>query len=231
MDFGKAFTYMFEDPDWLRKLGIGTLIGLLAIIFTPVLIGLVPLIMLMGYSLDVLRNVMEEKTHPLPEWEDWGGFLSRGFKLFAAFLVWLLPLIIVAIPLGIGSAIADSGGGAEAFGVLLIICGSCLSILWGLFVAVLSPAIYTQVARTGKFRSAFELSKVWAFTRDNIGNVIIAILLTIVAGFIASIIAGLGVIAIGIGLLVTIPFSMLWQLLVEAHLYGQIAANSSSVEI
>ena len=27
MDFGKAFTFMFEDPDWLRKLGIGTSSG------------------------------------------------------------------------------------------------------------------------------------------------------------------------------------------------------------
>ena len=24
MDFGKAFTYMFDDPDWLTKLAIGT---------------------------------------------------------------------------------------------------------------------------------------------------------------------------------------------------------------
>ena len=23
MDFGKAFTYMFQDPNWLAKLGIG----------------------------------------------------------------------------------------------------------------------------------------------------------------------------------------------------------------
>ncbi len=30
MDFGKAFTFMFEDPDWLRKLGIGTAVGVVA---------------------------------------------------------------------------------------------------------------------------------------------------------------------------------------------------------
>ena len=58
---------------------------------------------------------------------------------------------------------------------------------------------------------------------DNLGNVIIAILLTLVAGLIASVIAGLGVVAIVIGLLVTIPFANLWQYLVQAHLLARSA--------
>ncbi len=32
MDFGKAFTYMFQDPNWLGKLGIGTLLMLVGIV-------------------------------------------------------------------------------------------------------------------------------------------------------------------------------------------------------
>ena len=44
MDFGKAFTYMFQDPQWLGKLGIGTLLMLIGIIFSPVLVGLIPII-------------------------------------------------------------------------------------------------------------------------------------------------------------------------------------------
>lgn len=55
---------------------------------------------------------------------------------------------------------------------------------------------------------------------------IIAILLTWVAGLIASLIAGLGLIALLIGVIVTIPFASLWQYLVQAHLFGQVAANS-----
>ena len=31
MDIGKSFTFMFEDPDWLRKLGIGTIVTLAGI--------------------------------------------------------------------------------------------------------------------------------------------------------------------------------------------------------
>jgi hypothetical protein len=228
MDFGKAFTYMFEDPDWLSKLGIGTLVVLLGIIFSPVLIGLIPLIIFMGYQLDVLRNVVDGQQYPLPRWEDWGGFLARGIKVVGAFIVWCLPLVLVAIPLAIGSALVESSDRPlGALGSMLIVCGSCLMILWGLFVTLLSPAIYVRLARTNRFSAAFEFSKIWAFTRDNIGNVIIAILLVWVAGLIASIFAVLGVIAIVIGLLITVPFATVWQYLVPAHLFGQIGAISA----
>ncbi len=226
MDFGKAFTFMFEDPDWLRKLGIGTLVGLAGIIFAPFLIGLVAIIALLGYALDTLRNVMDGRERPLPEWEDWGGFLVRGFRLLAAFFVWLLPAILAAVPLGIGSALADRGRGMEAVGILLIICSSCVLVLWGLFVTLISPAIYARLARLDRFSAAFEFGKIWAFTRDNIGNVIIAILLTWVAGLVAGLIAWLGVIALLIGVLITTPFAALWQYLVQAHLFGQVAVNS-----
>ncbi len=226
MDFGKAFTFMFEDPNWLRKLGIGTLVGLAGIVFTPLLIGVIPIIILLGYTLDTLRNVMDGREQPLPEWEDWGGFLLRGFRLLAALFVWGLPAILASIPLALGSALADQGRGTEAVGIILIVCSSCLLILWGLFITLISPAIYARLARLERFSAAFEFGKIWAFTRDNIGNVIIAILLTWVAGLIASLIAGLGLIALLIGIIVTIPFASLWQYLVQAHLFGQVAANS-----
>ncbi len=229
MDFGKAFTYMFEDPDWLRKLGIGTAVTLIGILFTPLLVGLIPLIAVIGYTVDVVSNVMNGVERPLPEWEDWGGFLSRGLKVFGATFVWALPAILLIIPLAIGSALMDQSRGAEGIGIAIVACGSCLLLIWALFVTLLTPAIYVRIAATDRFSSAFEFGKMWAFTRDNLGNVIIAILLVnIVAGLIAAVIAGLGVIALVIGLVVTIPFATLWQYLVQAHLFGQIARYTTT---
>ncbi len=227
MDFGKAFTFMFEDPDWLRKLGIGTLVGLVGLLFLPVLIGFIPFIILAGYTLDTLRNVMDGRSHPLPDWDDWGGFLKRGFRLCAALFVWALPLILVTLPLTVGGGLTDQNqGGTQVLGAILVTCSSCLMILWGLVVTLFTPAIYVRVARTERFAAAFELGKLWAFTRDNIGSIIIAVLLTWVASFLATIIAGLGLIALLIGVVVTIPFANLWQTLVQAHLFGQIGASS-----
>jgi len=227
MDFGKAFTFMFEDPNWLSKLGIGTLVILVGMILSPVLIGLVAVFIVMGYGLDVVRNVLDGKQYPLPEWEDWSGFLVRGFKVFGAFLIWSLPFIVAMLPLGIGSAMASSESeAANIIGGLFIACGACLSVLYGLFLLLISPAIYIRLARSDRFDAAFDVGKLWAITRDNLANVIVAILLIIVAGVIAVIVAGVGVVAIVVGLLVTVPFASFWSTLVEMHLYGQIGANS-----
>ena len=229
MDFGKAFTFMFEDPEWLRKLGIGTAVGLLGLVLLPILIGVLPLIILLGYTVDVVRNVMNGVERPLPEWSDWGGFMSRGFKVLAAMFIWSLPAVLLVIPLAIGSALTNQGQGGEAIGISIVACGSCLLLLWGLFVTLVTPAIYVRIAATDRFSSAFEFGKMWAFTRDNLGNVVIAqVLVVIVVGLIASVIAMLGLVAVCIGVFITLPFAILWQYLVQAHLFGQIAKYSVS---
>ena len=227
MDFGKAFTFMFDDPNWLRKLGIGTLVGLLGIVLMPILIGVIPLIMVTGYTLDALRNVAEGKEFPMPEWNEWGSFLMRGLKLIAAFFVWSLPLLLVAIPMGSARRCAGNQSDAgPAIGALLMVCASCLTFLWGLFLLLISPAIYIRLAVTGRLGAAFQIGKLWALTRDNLGNVILALLLVFVAGLIAAIVGSLGMLLLCVGFLITVPLATLWQYLVQAHLFGQIGRYS-----
>jgi hypothetical protein len=98
-------------------------------------------------------------------------------------------------------------------------------LLWGIFVALISPAIYVRLAAFENFSAALEVGELWAFTRDNIGHVILAILLLLLASWIVVPIIGLlGGLVFCVGLLISIPFSTLWQYLVTAHLYGQIGA-------
>jgi len=181
-----------------------------------------------GYSQVALDNVRLGHEHPLPEWQDWGKFFMLGLKLFVALFIWALPVIIGFVPVLAGSVLTDNGNssGTGPIAALLIICGSCLMILWGLFIALLTPAIYARLAATNRFGAAFELGKIWEFTRDNLGNVIVAIVLVWLAGLIAAIAGTLGFAALCIGALITIPLASLWQYLVQAHLFGQIAAHS-----
>ena len=220
MDIAKSFTFMFEDPEWLRKLGIGFLVVLLGALFSVVLIGLVPLIMVLGYTLDVTRNVMDGRANPLPEWNDWEGFLGRGLKLAGVLVVWSLPLVLISIPLGFSAALAGNGSQgnfAAVMATLFSLCGICLALAWGLAFLVFTPAIYVRLARTNRFSAGFEFAKLWAFTRENISNVIVAILLILVA----SVVGGFASIFV-----VTIPLVILWESLVQAHLYGQVGAGS-----
>jgi hypothetical protein len=228
MDFGKAFTYMFQDPSWLAKLGIGTLLLLVGIFLAPVLIGIVPLIIVTGYSLVALDNVRLGHEHPLPEWQDWGKFFMLGLKALVALFIWALPMFIGFVPVLAGGVLSDgsNSNGAGAIAALLIFCGTCLMFLWGLFIALLTPAIYARLAATDRFGAAFELGRIWEFTRDNLGNVIIAILLVWLAGIIAFVLGMMGFMLLCIGAILTIPLASLWQYLVQAHLFGQIAAHS-----
>jgi hypothetical protein len=228
MDFGKSFVFMFQDPNWFRKLLIGTLLVLAGILFSPVLIGLIPLIIVLGWTQVTLRNVLDGQEHPMPEWNDWGDFIVRGLKLVVALLIWLLPIFILILPMIMGSALLQnqtSGSAAGAGGGVLIACASCLMLLWGIFIALISPAIYVRLAAFDRFSAAFEIGELWAFTRENIGNVILAILLLLLVSWIVVPLIGLiGLIVCLVGVLISLPFSSLWQMLVTAHLYGQIGA-------
>jgi hypothetical protein len=222
MDIAKSFTFMFEDPDWLRKLGIGFLVVAVGLLFSVVLIGLIPLIIALGYSLQAMRNVMDGQANPLPEWNDWEGFLMRGLKLGVVLLVWAIPFVFMLIPMIIGGAMTgngNQGGFAAALGTLCSLCGVCLSLAWGVIYLVFTPAIYVHMARTNSFSSGFEFARLWEFTRANISNVIVAILLVLVAGVIGSFVSVF---------VVTVPLAVIWQMLVQAHLYAQVGAGTAT---
>jgi hypothetical protein len=226
MDFGKSFVFMFEDPDWVRKFGIGALVALAGLLLSPILIGLVAFVFLAGYSLDVTRNVIRREPHPLPEWDDWGGFLVRGLKLTVAIFIWSLPLLLTVVPITFGGIWLgnDNGNGAAFGGIFLLMCGLCLAVLWGIFVTLISPAIYVRLAQTGRFSSAFEVGDLWGFTTRNLGNIIIAVILTWIAGLIAAGVGSIGALFCGVGALFTIPVATMWQYLVTGHLFGQVGA-------
>src|SRR5688572_3600757 len=83
-DFGKPFTYVFDDPRWLQKILIGGLFYLASFL-------LVGWFFILGYLARVVRNIIADVTLPLPEWEDLGGFFNEGVRLFGISLIYCLP--------------------------------------------------------------------------------------------------------------------------------------------
>src|SRR5690606_8438870 len=82
MNFKKAFTYIFEDPNWLEKL------------IVPLLVGLIPIVgqlALSGYVMRVIQNVAQRTQPELPSF-DFGLDLGKGFRWFLVALVYSLPV-------------------------------------------------------------------------------------------------------------------------------------------
>jgi len=88
VDFGRAFTSVTEDPDWIKKVLIGGAFTLLS----SILVG-VPFVL--GYFGRTLRNVVADAPRPLPEWDDLGGLFSEGLRLTAVSLIYGLAIAAV----------------------------------------------------------------------------------------------------------------------------------------
>lgn len=229
MDYAKALTYLWEDPRWKEKLTIGTAVMLLSMILMPVLIGLVGIFIVMGYGVRVLQNVRDGNQYPLPEWDQWGEDLTRGFKLFVVSLVWALPGLLLSIPILFGGIMMGAGedngaGFFSAIGALSFGVGYCLVFLFGIFYTLVTPGFTVWFARNEQISEGFKLTEVWQWTRRNLGSVIIVVIAYLVASFVITTVASVvGMILCLIGLIVTVPLGMLATYLYQYHLMGQLA--------
>jgi hypothetical protein len=213
MDIGSSFTYMFQDKDWIKKILIGGVVGFIPIVNFAAI----------GYMVQIIRNVRDGQTLPLPEWDEFGKYFVDGLWIFLIFLVWAIPIIVVACLSGIGTAaVGDSGDLQGAYGVVSA-CFSCLMVLWGFVIAAASPAIMIRFAESGQFNAGFQFGEIFSFISANLGNYIIVIILVWVAGLIAS----LGVILCVIGVI----FTQFWSYLVAGNLMGQLAAEDQPAEL
>lgn len=220
MDIGKSISFVFEDKKWIEKVLIGALITLGTILLSWTVIGaIVGAALLGGYMIELVRNVRRDETTPLPEWNNWGEKIVLGIKYGIVLIIWLLPALVVAIPLGILSGIFSNSDAQGFFGVLWT-CFSCLVSLYSLLILVATPAITLRFAERGDITDALAFSDILSFTRQHIGDVIIIVIVVLVVQLLSSIV---GAILCGIGILAT----SFWATLVQGHLYGQLGRGKS----
>ena len=221
MDIGSAFTFMFDDEEWVKKLAIGGGIALVGTILSPILIGLVLFLPLGGYMLETLKNVRDGQAK-LPEWSNFGDLFVKGLMIFLIVLIYNVPVYIFACLAGATNfAVAQPNMDENVIQVLGVLsaCLSCFQIVLSLLIGIVIPAAFIRYAQYETFGSAFQFGEIFAFITGNIGNYIIAILL----GWVAGLLAGLGVIVCVVGVF----FTFFWSMLVSANLYGQVAKQAT----
>lgn len=249
IDYGKALSFFTEDPRWKEKLAIGTGVAIasfvvaLILVLAPsfifymlfpwptastlssILVYGVGVIFLAGYAVRLLQNVRDGQIQPLPEWNQWGNDLIRGFRLVVVNLIWLLPILIISIPAWLGNLILNNNNEAIAFlGGMLLTGGLCLIFLYDLFVAIMMPGFTIAFARDEQIRSGLQIRAIWQWTYQHLSQVVSVAVICLIAQVVLAVIATtIGAILCGIGLFVTLPLSILVTYLFQAHLYGQLA--------
>ena len=226
MDIGRALTYFSDDERWVEKTAIGTGLILISSLLLVALIGILGYFILFGYLVRLIQNVRDEVHPVLPEWDRWGDDLVRGVKLAGVYLVWALPIILISVPLFIiGVVISENVPyGDDNIGAIFGLCALCLQFILGIAYVVFQPGFTIAFARNETINDGLQLSEVWNWTRDNVGNVVIVAILTVIASLIITTVGSIvGLILCIVGTVVTVPLSQLLIYYFQGHLYGQLA--------
>lgn len=203
MDFGLAFSYVFRDPAWVKKVLIA---GLL------VLIPIIGWAMILGYGLQIIRNVYQGSDPVLPEWTDFGNLLVSGIVAWVGLFIWLLPVTIISSCIQFGF----QDNGTSGLGLLF----SCLFLPIQLVYQVIFPPIVTaRYAVERNFGTMFKFGEIFAQVQRAGSALVMLFLITLVA----YLVAGVGLIACIIGVIFTGAYAGF----VVSHATGQVYRKAS----
>jgi hypothetical protein len=170
---------------------------------------------LAGYVARLARNVMEGSQQPLPEWDDLGEYFSEGLRLATITLIYSLPAVVIGLAVMVPAAIAGNARNHQTQDLAggLVGCVWCLLLPIILAVSLWLPAALLRAVATREFRSAFEFGAIYAFIRANLGNYLLAVVVHLVANFIAQ----FGVILLCVGII----FTAFWSMCVTTYAFAQ----------
>ncbi|MEO6061500.1 MAG: DUF4013 domain-containing protein [Thermoflexales bacterium] len=240
MNISRAIQHPTQDPNFIQKLAITSLVGMVPILNFAV----------QGYALEHAANVMAGRELPLPGWSDLSARFNRGLRLGLAQLVYAAPLLflygvlmtaILVFTFGAQAAIYSGQasrdvsrflgvGSVALFGIMAVLGGALFFL--GIAIGLLGPGIFRQYLQHGTFGSCFQFGEILAFTRRRIGNIMLSqvilyaiVLAPILGSMFLQFIPCLGSLA---------SFALMFAALgyyqiVHAHLMGQMMLKDSQV--
>lgn len=196
----ESLKYLRSSEEWVKTVLIGGVMLLFGFL-------LVPLFIVVGYYVRVLRGTMHDEDEP-PVFDDWGTMLVDGLKGFAIYLVYgLVPAIIgVTIAfIGIGGAIAGDSGVAGAIGSLVALVGLLVALVLGLAAAYVIPAALANFVEKDDVMAGFAFGELRAVitTKAYAMGWLTAFALLFGAGILTSVLSVVPFIGTVIGVFVT----------------------------
>lgn len=231
--FFRVFDFIFAQPGWLTKLGIG-----LGLYLVSLFIPLVPLIPLVGYTALIMRTVIETDVLTLPEWDNWADLFTEGLRVLGVGLVAYVPVLVLMgamftamfAPMMLSIVMVEASNAPEEWiffgsmsGLLLGLAVLGLLFLFLLVLAVLAPPALAHAVARRQFAAAFRLGEWWPVLRANLAGFIIATGLLWAVGLAFGLLSQ--VLALTLVLICLLPFLVfpytVYMLWVSAALYGQ----------
>jgi hypothetical protein len=151
----ESLRYLRSSEEWIKTVAIGGVLTLLGVF-------IVPLFIVIGYYVRVLRGTMHDDDQP-PVFDDWGEMLMDGLKGFAIYLVYgLVPGIIGAVIafIGVGGAVAGNSGAAGVVGGLVAIVGFFVALVLGLIAAYIVPAALANFVEQDDLMAGFAFGEI-----------------------------------------------------------------------
>ena len=194
INWQETLLFPVKDSEARKQFLIACLVALAGFI-----IPLVPTLILMGYGVKIMRQVIEERKSPsMPDWQgsNWSEMLMDGLQVFGIQIILMLPLLLL---MGCGfiftfggslgfAALADEStrafapvGGLFFFiGLGLIMLFTLLSFPYGI---IISAAIPHSVANNS-FAAGFNFKEWFPIFRAGLGNFILSYVFVIVISFV-----------------------------------------------
>lgn len=205
MDLVRAIKFPFDDENWITKVVVGTLLSLIPFVN-------------MGYQIGVARNVIRNRTHPLPGTDEVGQVVLDGVMGTIAALIYMLPVVLAACVIGaFASLIGDSDVGG-----LMVICLALLVALALMIYAIPAAAMYwigvMRYAESGNFSEFMQFGSLLREARQHIGILVMLLLYCLAIGLIGAVVSPLFVVTC-----IGAPLLGFWGQVASGHLIGQAA--------
>lgn len=185
----------------------------------PFVAGLGGLALLLGYYIELVRNVRLLMKHPLPAWNAWGQKLKDGVIMEVAYAGYLLGnMAFFAVGLALIAQI--DGLNAELYRLTLAFC--CLIpivFVNGLVIIFVTSISVLPYSVTGKIQDFYRLGWVWRRVRQDRGLTARWFGYGLLANLGFGVAQSLPVIGIVANIL-----SLFMSVTIQGHLLGQYAA-------
>lgn len=225
--------FPFQDADARKQFLFACLVGLAGFI-----IPIIPMVFLMGYSVKIMRQIIEERKKPsMPDWQtsDWSEMFMDGLRVYGAQFVLMLPVILI---MGVGVlsmmsgsiaasvSLSDNGQSIGPFGMSAFLIGIVFMMLFSVIslpYSIIISTVVPHVATTRSFESAFQFKEWWSIFRKGLGQFVLAYVIAMAVSWVLMLamqFAMLTIVLICIVPFIMIPYTAYITLLRSA-LYAQ----------